>query len=485
MSICLLSIPPDLRAADENSTVNFQGPGLSNTHQTQHSPIEKLAVELLMHIFCQCERGLEPALTVSHVCQYWRAVGLQTRSLWTKVDVYIHQNSSTERFDAFISLLGMQLDRTGQLPLEVFWQREGSDRRNVVIEDLIRRKGHFSRWRSLRARFEYDPQDAEPILRRTDVFNSLEYLEILSPSCGHPTDPYEHPIIHFINRTITSSFHTLNLGPSKTPDREIGRIYGNILGEARTLFLSKAAYMAETGLQLPPGVMTVEAERRIIHDFPHIKTYMIRDCFFSSVHPINLQCLTSLTVNICLSFIGKVVLLLPSLQSITFRTMFLWEGAEFKCPSLQSMHILASECNDDVFCMNQSVCCSGYSLSPKRSLTIELFWPSDTTIKLVELAPDVEVLVLSFENECVALRVLKSIGRLVEGSMSSTHPSRGHSRLVELRVRLFWVGCDTEIWAVRVAEFMQKCHIGEGPPLVHVSGARDDDHTIVLRRGDR
>jgi hypothetical protein len=138
-------------------------------------------------------------------------------SLWTRVDIAIDRSSCTEVFDAFICRLGMQLDRTAQLPLEVFWRREGSDRRNRVIEDLVRSKGYFSRWKSLRARFEYDPQDEEPVLFPTDVFTNLEYLEIIAPSRRHSIHPYEHPIIPFIDRTATSKFRTLNLGPSHTP----------------------------------------------------------------------------------------------------------------------------------------------------------------------------------------------------------------------------------------------------------------------------
>jgi F-box-like len=470
------------------SGLNFHAPGVSSAHRTQHSPIGKVPVEILIHIFCQCERGVETALTLSHTCRHWRAVALNVGSLWTKVNIHVHPDSSTEQFNAFISFFGMQLDRTAQLPLEVFWEREESDRRNNVIEDLIRRKGHFSRWRSLRARFEYHAEDAEPVFHPTDIFKNLEYLELLSsPSQNYPMVSYEHPILHSIDRSVTSKFHTLNLRSSELQPEVFGRLYGNMIGQARKLVLNPRASVTEP---LPAGITTLEVDTGHRHPIPHIQTYRLRVCFFTSKYPIDLQRLTSLTVDDVLILLSHTVLLLPSLQGITFCAIAMEERAEFKCPSLQSMHIPTTNHlalgEHHLSRLRESISHPGFFLSPKRSLTIEQFIPSDIVIKLVELAPDVEYLSFSFDDKECALSVLEAVGRSVEVPRSShAQGSGGHSRLVELRAGFLWDGCDMDIWVAQVTDIIEKCHSGEGPTLMHVSKCKDDSHAIVLRRRDR
>jgi F-box-like len=445
-------------------------------------------VELLIHIFCQCERGIETALTLSHTCRHWRAVALDFGLLWTKVDIHVHPESSTEQFNAFISFLGMQLDRTGQLPLEVSWQREGSDRRNGVIDDLIRRKGHFLRWRSLRARFEYEHEHTEPVFHPTDVFENLEYLELLSPSDSRHMAFYQHPILHVIDRSVTSKFHTLNLRQSKVQPEAFGSLYGNMMGQARSLILNERVSIAEP---LPAGTTALEVDTAHNHPLPHIQTYRVRLCFFAHSNPIDLQRLTSLIVDTILVLFSNTALLLPSLRSITFPAIKMEERAEFKCSSLQSMHIPTTanrypQGELHFSGLRKSINHPGFFLSPKRSLTIEQFIPSDIVIKLVELAPDVEYLSLSFDDQECAIGVLEAVGRLVEDSRSSrAQGSGGHARLVELRVGFFWEGCDMDIWMARVTAIMEKRHSGEGPTLMHVSKCKDDSHTIVLRRRDR
>lgn len=155
------------------------------------------------------------------------------------MDIAIGHDCTMEEFNAFISRLGTQLERTRQLPLDVFWQREGSDPRNGIIEDVIRRKGHFSRWKSLKAPFEYDLQGPESTLLPTDAFTNLEYLEILSPSRAPLVPPHEQPLIDRIDRSITSKFHTLNLRSSQILGREMIRLYRNTMEQAKMLILSK------------------------------------------------------------------------------------------------------------------------------------------------------------------------------------------------------------------------------------------------------
>lgn len=485
-----LPISSDLIPTDADSSLDPQALGLSNADLIQHSTVEILPVELLIQIFCQCERGFKTALTLSHVCQRWRAVTLRVGSLWSKVDIVIDHGCTTEEFDAFISRLGTQLERTGQLPLDVFWQREGSNGQNGVIEDLIRRKGHFLRWKSLKARLGCDPQEAKSTLLPTDAFTNLEYLEIISPSHGHLMLPYEHPLIDRIDRSITSKFHTLNLRPSQILGKEMVRLYGNIMEQANMLILSKKEVITDRDLRLPANITTLEAEAKLIHVFPHIKSYRLRTCVFGSHSPINLQCLTSLTVDDILILLDRTVLLVPSLQSITFGAIVLEERAEFKCPSLESLHIQATQHLSlgagHIRHIREAIYRPGYFLSPKHSLTIDQFIPSDIMTKFVELAPDVEYISLSFDDEECVSSVLETIGCLVEGSRSpSTQASTGLLRLVEVRVRSMREEYDAEVWVGHAAGIMERCHTGEGPPLMSVSKCKDNNHTIVLRRCDR
>ncbi|KAH7915654.1 hypothetical protein BJ138DRAFT_997550, partial [Hygrophoropsis aurantiaca] len=80
------------------------------------SHIAVLPFELLRAIFQEtivlCLRSSRMELVISHVCQRWRHIALDTPSLWTRVRLYPTQ--STEIFDLY-------LQRSQQLPLHILF----------------------------------------------------------------------------------------------------------------------------------------------------------------------------------------------------------------------------------------------------------------------------------------------------------------------------------------------------------------------------
>ncbi|KAJ6561932.1 hypothetical protein B0H19DRAFT_1375213 [Mycena capillaripes] len=104
------------------------------------SEIHRLPTEIISEIFVHCSTkhdGCKPRL-VATVCTRWREVALATSKLWS--NIHVHQEEI--KSESLLSLLALQLQRSGQVPLSVVFY----DRRLSVLE-LLLTASH--RWESL------------------------------------------------------------------------------------------------------------------------------------------------------------------------------------------------------------------------------------------------------------------------------------------------------------------------------------------------
>ncbi|KAF7336944.1 F-box domain-containing protein [Mycena venus] len=82
--------------------------------------IHRLPIEILSEIFLHCstkQDGCKPRL-VATVCRRWRHVALSTSQLWCN----IHLNAETIEVESLRSLLVLQLQRSGQVPLSIVFR---------------------------------------------------------------------------------------------------------------------------------------------------------------------------------------------------------------------------------------------------------------------------------------------------------------------------------------------------------------------------
>ncbi|KAJ7471456.1 hypothetical protein B0H11DRAFT_1867745 [Mycena galericulata] len=112
------------------------------THRSMLSAIRRLPSEILSEIFIHSvgkQDGCRPRLAAC-VCTRWRDVALSTPRLWC--DIYLHEEEI--RAQSLHSLLSLQLERSGQVPLSVVFSDPSDE--TSVLELLLTVS---QRWQSL------------------------------------------------------------------------------------------------------------------------------------------------------------------------------------------------------------------------------------------------------------------------------------------------------------------------------------------------
>lgn len=119
-------------------------------------PIRRLPPELLSRVFVLVtssnQAGFEPkgprpgcgrsALILSSVCHRWRQVAIQTRELWSHIDIGVANNV----FNGCIHLMLLYLDRAGNAPLDVHVYAGRTRQLGILkeaIDPLTRRVAQF------------------------------------------------------------------------------------------------------------------------------------------------------------------------------------------------------------------------------------------------------------------------------------------------------------------------------------------------------
>ncbi|KAK7033457.1 F-box domain-containing protein [Favolaschia claudopus] len=150
------------------------------------SIIQRLPVEILSEIFLHCREdheGCRPRL-VATICRGWRDVALSTSQLWSCIDL----DEEEIREDSLCSLLELQLERSGQVPLSIVF----CEPRNIVSTlQLLLAVTH--RWHSVslacprpnQVELLRDSTHSFPILKRMDI-RYVEELDLEKLFQPHP-----------------------------------------------------------------------------------------------------------------------------------------------------------------------------------------------------------------------------------------------------------------------------------------------------------
>ncbi|KAJ7757768.1 hypothetical protein DFH07DRAFT_819276 [Mycena maculata] len=136
--------------------------------------MRRLPSEIFSEIFIHClgeEDGCKPRV-VAGVCKRWRGVALSTPRLWCRI--YLHEEEI--RAQSLYSLVSLQLERSGQVPLSVVFSDPSDD---TSILRLLLTSSH--RWQSLDLDLAF--RQHEVIRASPNSFPMLKHLIIcITPS---------------------------------------------------------------------------------------------------------------------------------------------------------------------------------------------------------------------------------------------------------------------------------------------------------------
>jgi F-box-like len=214
-----------------------------------------------MLIFQQCRALIGPPITLTHTCRRWRQIAVTDASLWTNIIIKTRRRNPNARLDHFLSFLGMQLDRTANLLLDVEWGAEIGDEFFVATLHLIREKAPFSRWRKLDIDLFSRLHENAP-WSSVDAFTSLEVL-----CCGYMID---NTIYGIIDRTITSRLKLLNFRFYQTPTTALMSLFPKLFTHISTLSVLSLRIPDDTPFP-PKNVVKLQLDEGRQHPFPHIR----------------------------------------------------------------------------------------------------------------------------------------------------------------------------------------------------------------------
>jgi hypothetical protein len=412
----------------------------------------------LLLIFRHCDSQIRSRIILTHTCQRWRLIAVYFPPLWTDLRIPLHSVTSGQCFD---SLLTMQVNRCGALPLDVVWHSDLKSQHFIFMLFSIRDIAPFSRWGSLRLCMPGRNSFAEGIIASTVEFTNLESLVISSDT---------HMFIaEIFCRATTSKLKMIDL-----------RSCGHALWEERLIrFLNRGTSpqlcRPKVGTPFLPGsIVTLCAGVREKHPFPNILNYELDECTFRSKESINLRNMTSLTINGCLTVHAECDVLLPSLQHIQFNAILIYLEGKIQAPVLQTLHIAATpvgvdsvytkytrHANNNLGNMRQSINSPGYLLSPKNLIVVDSPLPGQTIIELLTKSPRVTHATLRLKDWTCAQMVVE---RLHE---SSAQNERLFPQSVELLLDCGWEASDMPVWTEQWLSGLEARK--ENPPSIHVS----------------
>jgi F-box-like len=417
-------------------------------------PITRLPFELLLSIFRNCDADIKSRLRLTHTSRSWMSITSQTASLWTLVHIVFHYPAADERFDRFLLLLEMQLDRAAGMPLEVIWASVESSAFDPRLIGLLRRKGPFSQWRTLQLAVSAFPSEDETVFSPEDAFNNLESVSIIFS--------FLNCVITTLNHTTTSRLQALEHQGSTWLG---GVALENCMGMIRRI--SRLKTDSTDILSLSINVTHLEARNQSYHEFPHLETYQLRSCAFRNDRGIDLRRLTTLDVAETLYIHRDCEVSLPSLRRLRCGTIFLMDHAKIMAPTLASLHICGRQdenlyiCgrqgdvdgnNDWTAVMSDAIWNAGYLLSPSTVLSVDMQLSDDSIGKLLELSSRVSKVEMRFSDESCAIRVLEKISVDRGDAQKEEEAMWLCEQLTELRLNFLWAIGDVCWWRDRAAQ---------------------------------
>lgn len=370
----------------------------------------------------------------------------QAPSLWT--NVILDYQGDNARFQNNLSLLGVQLARAKEQLLDITWRYDPKSPHNVLGNQFIRQHAPFSRWRSLYIMvFGGEPLRPDTTLPEDTLVN-LEQLKV-----------GQYPLSSFLLSLLylgeTPKLRMLDLSEALRLRQDFRDTYKPIMGHVTHIKLPKAGYDA-LEFDAPPNITHIEAQNRILHNFPHIQSYVISDCRFASASTVDLRNLTSLTVN-HLEVYSQIIL--PALRDARFLIINIHEGGKLEAPQLESLRILAGPTagnSSQTKYVHSVLVHPGYSLWPTKSISIDVCLPRNDIITLLARCPDVEQVSLSFNDPLVAQQILAYIANSSSRFLLFLVPSsQGVCRRLErLMLHFEWTSFHFDDWKERASRLV-------------------------------
>jgi hypothetical protein len=423
------------------------------------SPLFKLPVELTLLIFGLCLPGIRARLDLTHICREWRSIAINSPFLWTFIQMDIDFAPYSKRSDNLISLLDIQLGRTNGLPLDVEWLSNTSLGFDPRLLDLIRQKGPFSRWRTLKVRFmaveAFAPDSC-------DVFSNLESLIIL-PSIFNR-------ILQTIEWTTTSKLQFLELQDQGTQVKWEADYMG-MVGRL-TQRITRLKISSGDTLPIARNIRKVLASAQATHYIPYLKEYTLSLCHFGYSSQRNLESLTRLTVTLGLEMHRDAKVYLPALRHLALGALITGSHSKIDAPVLQTLHLLpVIPGNAHVQRMITGLHLGDYILSPTKSITLDVCLSQYTAGIFLEHSPRVEQVSLSFEDAVSADKMLERMEGVIHVDETEEIVLIGRlcENMGELRINLGYEICDLEAWKKRASRFVEGRRTLGSEPRVYAS----------------
>jgi hypothetical protein len=348
--------------------------------------------------------------------------------IWTSIYIDTLFREPNVRLDHFLSLLGMQLDRTADLLLDVDWMAMIGEEFFVATLRLIRQKAPFSRWRTLRLVLPRGPNQSIH-WSTSDAFTNLQSLSV-----WHRTDT---TILRIIDGTITSHLDVLDLttwSASQHPSTMVS--FPRSFTHISSLLLGSLPSTLDTPF-LPANVVSLQLDEAGAHPFPHIQTYMLKACLFLQTNTINLGNVTTLIVRGPIRIACEV--LLPALLQLTLSTIQMDPDGRIEAPALNTLSFMRTETPKtyDLSHTAGSLQVPGYLLSPNTSISADSYLPSRALLNLLVKSPEVTHATLGFNDWADAQVVLEKVVGFRTQTDSTEHESLC-PRLSELRLDFGW-----------------------------------------------
>jgi F-box-like len=385
----------------------------------------KLPVELLLLIFNLCDSAIRPRLVLTHTCQRWRRIAVSYPRLWTNLHIKMRNVSTATSYKHFESLLIMQVDRSGGLPLDVVWIASFEDLYAIQSLCVIRDKAPFSRWRSVKLWVGGSKPQVKSFLGSIVAFPNLESLVI--------SDYVDIYVAMILCRAAMPKLQMLDLRA------------GNDLHWEETVIMSLNTHRP------PLPITTLHVGVRERHTFPGIINYKLGNCIFRADALVDLRSMTSLIVDDTLHVFEGCGVLLPALQYLRLMSMSIDREGKIEAPLLQTLHLSATPDPrdplytryNDYHYMGDAVDHPGYLLSPKVLIIHKPYLSKNAIIGLLKKSHELTQATLCFNGRSSAQEIVEMLFESITGHSPSDE--RLCPRLAELM--LDWWGADMPISA--------------------------------------
>jgi hypothetical protein len=371
----------------------------------------------------------------------------------------------------------MQLDRSGDLLLDVTWFAEIGDNFFVATLQLIRQKAPFSRWRSLTV-FLSGESSSNSSWSSVDAFTNLESITVgRLPS---------YVMSGVIDRTTTSSLKALNVIWPSAPTAEILTSFAKSLTHISSLNLHRLQFTEHMPF-LPTNVVNLQLHSEREHRFPHVQTYTVRECIFEGIDTIDLRRMTTLIVSKILTVHADCHVLLPALRELKLATLIMHPGAQIEAPALDTVYLMKTEgvpgevvrCPDT----NRSLMERGYLLSPNTAIIADSHLLSSTLIGVLDLSPKITHATLRFDSWRDAQTVLGRLLRFKTETGSQVDDFLC-PWLAELYLDFGWKFTEPSPEKEWILEKLKSRREAGLTPLLSVYAGWEGEGTYVLLTGD-